>query len=175
MQWKIHYGAKRKLTTHRQTRQSRLLFVRNKVSAFKLSNFVRISNNKIHFVALYYVMTDRCSTFERIMTSSLLVIAQNKHKRTSEAILFWTAEINQYTLFFKFKSTKVNLLSYLVCVPDKMADSVFWLVRSRLPSEGLMGFKSGLGSESGIESLSTPTLNRCEKSKKSSHSIPARC
>ncbi len=159
MQWKIHCGAKRKLTAHRQTRQSRLLLVWNKVSAFKLSHFVRISNNKIHFVALYCVATDRCSTsvqaaFERIMTSSLLVIAQNKHERTSEAILFWTMERHQYTLFFKLKSTKVNLLSSLVCVPEKMADSVLWLVRSpfkQMPSEGLMWFKSGLGSESGIE------------------------
>ncbi len=34
-QWKIHCGAKRKLTIHRQTRQSRLLLVWNKASAFK--------------------------------------------------------------------------------------------------------------------------------------------
>ncbi len=34
------------------------------------------------------------------------------------------------TLFFKFKSTDVNLLSSLVCLSEKMADSVLWLVRS---------------------------------------------
>ncbi len=41
-QWKIHRRAKRKLTTHRQRRQSRLLLVWNKVSgpsAFKLCHF----------------------------------------------------------------------------------------------------------------------------------------
>ncbi len=31
---------------------------------------------------------------------------------------------------FRFKSTEVNLLSCLICVSDKMADSALWLVRS---------------------------------------------
>ncbi len=38
-QWTIHWGANRKLTTHRQTRQSRLLLLWNKGSAFKFCHF----------------------------------------------------------------------------------------------------------------------------------------
>ncbi len=34
------------------------------------------------------------------------------------------------SIFFKFKSTEVNLLSCLVCLSGKMADSALWLVRS---------------------------------------------
>jgi len=44
-QWKIQRGAKRILTTRRQTRQSRLLLILNKVPAFKLCS-LRNSNNK---------------------------------------------------------------------------------------------------------------------------------
>ncbi len=50
-----------------------------------------------------------------------------------------TAERCQYTPFVKFKSTDVNLLSSLVCLSDKMADSALWLVRSpanQTPSKG---------------------------------------
>ncbi len=39
-----------------------------------------------------------------------------------------------YIPFFKFKSTKVNLLSCLVCLSDKMANSALWLVRSNSQS-----------------------------------------
>ncbi len=46
-QWKIHSGAKRKLTG-----KSRLLLVWNKVSAFRFCNFLRNSNNKYRFVTL---------------------------------------------------------------------------------------------------------------------------
>ncbi len=51
-QWKIHRGAKRKLTTCLHTTQSRLLLVWNKVSAFKFCPFLRNSNNKYNFVPL---------------------------------------------------------------------------------------------------------------------------
>ncbi len=85
-QWKIHRRAKRKLTTHRQRRQSRLLLIWNKVSgpsAFKLSHFKRNSNNKYHFVALQCVETDRCiasvQTREPIVFSYLLK-ARNEHE-----------------------------------------------------------------------------------------------
>ncbi len=59
-QWKIHRRAKRKLTKHRQRRQSRSLLIWNKVSgpsAFKWSHFKRNSNNKYRFVDLQCVVT----------------------------------------------------------------------------------------------------------------------
>ncbi len=40
-----------------------------------------------------------------------------------------TAERHQYTQFFKFKSTNINLLSLLIYLSDKMADMALWLVR----------------------------------------------
>ncbi len=64
----------------RQTRQSRLLLVWNKVSAFNIWNFVR-NSNKYCFVALYCVLTYHCSASvqsarEPIISSSLLVITK---------------------------------------------------------------------------------------------------
>ncbi len=46
-QWNIHCEAKKKLTTLWQTRQSRLLLVWNKVSAFKFCNFERNSKSNV--------------------------------------------------------------------------------------------------------------------------------
>ncbi len=40
----------------------------------------------------------------------------NEHQKVS------TAERHQYTPFFKFKSTEVNLLSCLICFLDKIAE-----------------------------------------------------
>ncbi len=79
--------------------------------------------------------TDRCSTsVQPIISSSLLVIVWNKHEWTSEGIVS-TTERFQCTPFFKFKSTDVNLLSCLVCLFNKVADSGLWLV-NKTPSEG---------------------------------------
>ncbi len=41
-----------------------------------------------------------------------------------------TAERRQYTQFFKFKSTEVNLLSCPICLSGKMMDSALLLARS---------------------------------------------
>ncbi len=106
-----------------------------------LSNFVifflRNSNNKYSFVALWCVVKDRCSSSvqaacELIISSSLLVIACNKYELTSERYIVSKAERRQYTPFFKLKSTNVSLLSSLVwfVYRTKMADSALWLVRS---------------------------------------------
>ncbi len=83
---KIHRRAKRKLTTHRQRRQSRVLLIWNKVSgclAFILCHFQRNSNNKYCFVALQCVVTDHCiasvQTCELIIFSYLLK-AWNEHE-----------------------------------------------------------------------------------------------
>ncbi len=88
-------------------------------------------------------MADHCSASvqaacELKISSSLLVIAQNKHEWTSEGIISST-ESCPVTLFFKFTFTGVNLLSCLVCLSNKMADSVLWLVRSpvnQTPAKG---------------------------------------
>ncbi len=51
-QWKTHHRAKKKRTTHRQRRQSRLLLIWNKISgpsAFKQCHFLTNSNNKYNF------------------------------------------------------------------------------------------------------------------------------
>ncbi len=42
-----------------------------------------------------------------------------------------TTRRRQYD-FFRFKSTEVNLLSCLICLSGKMADSALLLVRSRV-------------------------------------------
>ncbi len=61
------------------------------------------------------------ATCDPIVSSILLVIAQNKHEWKSEGILFqpWKDGI-----FFNFKSTGIHLLSCLVCLSDKMADFI---------------------------------------------------
>ncbi len=86
-QWKIHRRAKKKLTTHWQRRQSRLLLIWSKISgpsAFKLSHFKRNSNNNYSFVALQYVVTDHCiasfQTREPIVFSYLLKARNEHHK-----------------------------------------------------------------------------------------------
>ncbi len=98
--------------------------------------FKRNSNNIYHFVALQCVVTDHCSTSVLrgpIISSSLLDIAWNKHEWTSEGILFqpWK-DINIH--FFKFKLTNVNLLSSLVCLPDK--NGRFSIMIGQTPCEG---------------------------------------
>ncbi len=75
-------------------------------------------------MALECVVTDCCSASvqaarEPIVSSSLLVKAQNKLEWTSGRYLISTAERHQYTPSFKFKSTDVNLLSCLVCLSNK--------------------------------------------------------
>ncbi len=50
-----------------------------------------------------------------------------------------TVERRQYIQFFKFKSTKVNLLFCLICLLDKMVDSALWLLDRlsiKLPAKG---------------------------------------
>ncbi len=57
----------------------------------------------------------------RIISSSLLVIAQNKHEWTSEGILFQPLkDVNTHN----FSNTSPPMLIYycLVCLSDKMAD-----------------------------------------------------
>ncbi len=80
-EWKIHHRVNR--TTHRQKRQ-RLSFQMKSIF---------ISKTKYCFIALWYDMTDRCSTsvqaaHEAIISSSLLVIAWYKHEWPSDGILF---------------------------------------------------------------------------------------
>ncbi len=76
-------------------------------------------------------MTDFCSTSvqalrEPIISSSLLVKAENKHEH-QKVSCFNHRKTSIHTIF-KFKST--DLLSCLVCLSDKMADSALWLVSS---------------------------------------------
>lgn len=60
-------------------------------------------------------MRDRCSaSHQAAHLSYLLVIAQNKPERTSEGLSFQPQK-DLNTLFFKCKSTDVNLLG-LVCL-----------------------------------------------------------
>ncbi len=109
---KIHCGAKRKLTTCQLSRQSRLLLVWNKVSAFTFCHFVRNSNKKTQFCSSLMCL-DRSllrpsSNGMWTIVFSYLLEAWNKHVWT---YFTSTVERRQYTQFFKFKSTEVKLFS----------------------------------------------------------------
>ncbi len=85
-------------------------------------------------------MTDLCSASvqaarELIISSSLLVIAPNKHEWTSESSVS-IAERCQYTPLFKFKSTDVNLQKWQIQRYD-------WSDRLsiKLPAKGELDYK----------------------------------
>ncbi len=89
----------------------------NKVSAFRFCHFFNEnSNNKYPFVALYYVVKDRCKACEpwTEIFSSLLVIVLKKREWTLEGILF---QLRNWINTHHFsKSTDVNLLFSLICL-----------------------------------------------------------
>ncbi len=78
-------------------------------------------------------MTNRCSTSVQAarepIVFSYLLKERNEHEQTSERRLFNRGKTTIHNIF-KFKSTKVNLLSCLICLLDNMADSALVLVRS---------------------------------------------
>jgi len=94
--WKIHCGAKRTLTTCRQTRQSRLLMILNKVPAFKRCNFFKEIWTIKTVLWLFNVSWQiavapqlrRLVNRSSLPTSSF--IASNKHEWTWEGMLFQT-------------------------------------------------------------------------------------
>ncbi len=138
MQWKIHHGAKKTLTTRRHTRQSRLLSVLNKVSEFKFCHFLRNSNNKFCFVALKCVVTDRCSTSVQAACDRSSLTSYST-EWTSEGILF---QLWKYVNKHYFSSSSLPMLIYspvwFVC-QTKMADLALWLLRlpvNQTPGEG---------------------------------------
>ncbi len=63
---------------------------------------------------------------------SYLLKERNEHEQTSERSRLFNFNRGKTTIhtIFKFKSTKVNLLSCLICLLDNMADSALLLVRS---------------------------------------------
>ncbi len=89
------YRAKRTLTTHRQTRQSRLLLIWN-IFIFKEIQTIKPFCGSLMCRDPFLqsmVVTDCCSVSvqaacELTISFSLLVISWNKHEWTSEGILF---------------------------------------------------------------------------------------
>ncbi len=78
---------------------------------------------------------DRCSTSVQAarepIVFSYLLKERNEHEQTLECRLFnFNRGKTTIHTIFKFKSTKVNLLSCLICLLDNMADSALLLVRS---------------------------------------------
>ncbi len=75
---------------------------------------------------------------ELIISSSLLVLAQNKHEWTPEAICFNHEKTSMHTIS-QFRSQSPPTLSCLVCLWDKREDSALWLIRSpvnQIPGKG---------------------------------------
>ncbi len=102
-----------------------------------VSAFLRNSNNKYSCVALKCVVKDHCIVLivqaAHVNRSSFHIYLKHEIKQEWITMYFIsTTERHQYAEFFKFKSTEVNLLSCLICLSGKMADSALLLVRSRV-------------------------------------------
>ncbi len=95
------------------------ILIWSKVSIFYTIYFLRNSNNKYNFVAIYvpWQITVAPQLKKYVNQSSLPLyqlyreINMNEHQNVSC--------FNQKHCFFKFKSSNVNLLSCLVCLSDK--------------------------------------------------------
>ncbi len=102
-----------------------------------VSAFLRNSNNKWSCVALKCVVKDHCIALivqaAHVNRSSFRIYLKHEIKQEWTTMYFIsTTERRQYAEFFKFKSTEVNLLSCLICLSGKMADSALLLVRSHV-------------------------------------------
>ncbi len=116
-QWKIHCAAKRTLKMCRQTRQSMLLLVWNKVSIQSINTILWLFNVSWQItVAPQFKRHVNQSSFHIYLKHEINV---NEHLK----VFYFNYGKTQYAPFFKFKSTKVNLLSCLLsclfCLSDK--------------------------------------------------------
>ncbi len=95
----------------------------------QLSNFVFFKEIQTINTALWlFNVSWQITVLSQFKRSSFHV--HLKHEINIRTYFISAAVRCQYTIFFKFKSTEMNLLSCLICLPHKMADSALWLVRS---------------------------------------------
>ncbi len=123
---------------HRVDRQSRLLFY-EKVSAFKLSFFKEIQTRNIilWLFNIPWQIAAVQAAREPFISSSLLVIARNKHQKVS---CFNRGKTSIHNVFLNQVHSPVWF-----CLLDKMENLALWLVRSpvnQTPGEGSIRIKS---------------------------------
>ncbi len=127
-QWKIHRRAKRKLTTHWQRRQSRLILVWNKVSgpsAFKLSFLKKLKQNTVLW--LFNV------------SWQITVLPQFKHVNRTSFHIYIKHEMNmnkhQKVFYFNRRTQHFSSLN-----PQKlMCSSVWFVVEARRDTAAATG------------------------------------